>query len=326
MTKSFRIAIVSDIHYAAAEERARCDNHEYHRQIQNPATRVCARLFHQFVWLREPGSHNHLLDQCLNAVGQPDLVVANGDYSCNFRGLGLSDPAAFASAEECLGRLRARFDGKFYPILGDHELGKAGLFTGRGAMSMASWHAAVDRLHIEPFWQVRLGKYVLLGVTSSLIALPIFQADSLAGETAEWENLRASHLRRICEAFASLKPDERVWFFCHDPTALPFLAQQPAIREKLSQVEQTVIGHLHSNLVLWGSGILSGLPTLTFLGKGARRISAALGEAQHWKPFHVRLCPAFTGVQMLKDGGYLTVELDSDARRPARVEFHRLKW
>jgi len=326
MPAFFRIAIVSDIHYAASEERVRCAHREYHRQIKNPAARAVACLFHNFVWLREPGSHNPLLDRCLGAVGQPDLVVANGDYSCNFRGLGLSDPAAFASTEECLSKLRATFNDKLRATLGDHELGKAGLFTGHGAMSLASWHAAVERLRIEPFWQVRLGKYVLLGVTSSLIALPIFKPDSQAGEGAEWEQLRETHLREICEAFASLKPDERVWLFCHDPTALPFLGQQRAIREKLPQLEQTVIGHLHSNLVLWGSGVLSGLPTIWFLGKGVRRISAALSQARYWKPFRVRLCPSLPGIQALKDGGFLTAELDADARRPARIESHGLKW
>ena len=75
------------------------------------------------------------------------------------------------------------------------ELGKTSMFTGQGAMSLASWHAAVDRLRIEPFWQAQLGKYVLLGVASSLVAFPIFQADTLANEAAEWERLRKIHLQ-----------------------------------------------------------------------------------------------------------------------------------
>lgn len=325
MSKSFRIAIVSDIHYAAEAERVRCANYE-HRQIKNPAVRIIERVYYHFVWLREHGAHNHLLDQFLAAVGQPDVVVANGDYQCNTRGVGVSDAASLASAEECLGKLRARFDGMLHTTIGDHELGKAGMFTGRGAMNLASWHVVVNQLRIEPFWHLQLGKYVLLGVTSSLIAFPVLKADTRPDEATEWERLREIHLEKIRDAFANLKPDERVLLFCHDPTALPFLGREPAIRKKISQVEQTVIGHLHSNLVLRGSRVLSGLPTISFLGKGVGRISAALGEARLWKPFHVRLCPSLTGTQLLKDGGFLTAELDADASRPARFEFHPIKW
>jgi hypothetical protein len=72
--------------------------------------------------------------------------------------------------------------------------------------------------------------------------------------------------------------------------------------------------------------MLSVLPKITFLGKGVAKMSAALGESRLWKPFRVRLCPALTGIQLLKDGGYLTVDLAANATRPARFEFHPLKW
>jgi hypothetical protein len=39
----------------------------------------------------------------------------------------------------------------------------------------------------------------------------------------------------------------------------------------------------------------------------------------------VRLCPSLAGIELLKDGGYYTVELDEAAQRPAQFEFHRLK-
>lgn len=323
MNKTFRIAIVSDIHYAADEERARCANNE-HRKTKNPITNAISLPFHYFIWLRHCEAHNHLLDQFFAAVGQPDLVIANGDFSCNTRGLGVSDDDAFASAEECLNKLRARFGEKFHATIGDHEFGKTGMFTGRGAMNLASWHNAVEKLKIEPFWRMPLEKYVLLGVTSSLIAFPIFKHDALPEEIAEWERLREIHLQKIRAAFANLKPEERVLLFCHDPTALPFLAREPVIREKISQIEQTIIGHLHSKLILRGSDVLSGLPSISFLGKGVKRISAALGEARLWEPFHVRLCPSLTGIQLLKDGGFLTAELD--ASRPAQFEFHPIRW
>jgi Calcineurin-like phosphoesterase len=326
MARTFSIAVVSDLHYASAEERARCENFAAERQFKNPSARVAERAFHRFVWLRDHGSHNDLLDTFLAAAGRPDLAVANGDYSCNTAQTGMSDPAAFASAEECLGKLRARFGNNFRATIGDHELGKTGLFTGCGSMALANWPRTTQGLGIEPFWRVQFEKYVLLGVTSSLIALPLYKAESSAEDAAGWERLSETHLESIRAAFAALKPDERVILFCHDPAALPFLWRETTVRERISQVEQTIIGHLHTNLVLRTARTLSGFPTISFLGKGARKISAALNEAKLWKPFHVRLCPALTGIQLLKDGGWLSAELDGDAKTPAGFKFHRIKW
>jgi hypothetical protein len=92
----------------------------------------------------------------------------------------------------------------------------------------------------------------------------------------------------------------------------------------LPQIEQTIIGHLHSNLVLWKSRWLAGMPPIRFLGHTVLRMSTALSEARLWRPFYVRLCPALAGIELLKDGGYWTVELDPEARQPARFRFHRL--
>jgi hypothetical protein len=326
MARTFTIAVVSDIHYAAAEERARCANFVQYRQVKSPMARIVERAFHYFIWLRDHGTHNDLLDAFLSSVNRPDFVVANGDYSYNTGQVGLSDPAAFASAEECLGKLRTRFGENFRATLGDHELGKTGLFTGCGSMTLASWSRATQGLGIEPFWRMQLGKYVLLGITSSLVALPLYKPDSAAGDAAGWERLSQTHLENIRAAFAELKPDERVILFCHDPSALPFLWREPEVRGKISQFEQTIIGHLHTNLVLRMGRVLSGIPAISFLGKGARRISGALNEAKLWKPFHVRLCPALTGIQLLKDGGWLSAELDADAKTPARFTFHPIKW
>lgn len=326
MSKTFSIAVVSDIHYAAAEERARCADFYSLREIKNPVARIFERAFHRFIWLRDHGSHNDLLDAFLSAAGRPDLVVANGDYSCNTAQRGMSDPAAFASADECLGKLRARFGENLRATIGDHELGKTGLFTGCGSMALANWTRATQGLRIEPFWRVQFGKYVLLGITSSLVALPLYKGDSSAADAAGWEQLSEAHLENIRAAFAGLRPDERVILFCHDPSAIPFLWREASVREKISQLEQTVVGHLHTNLVLRTGQALSGFPTITFLGKGARKISGALGEAKLWRPFRVRLCPALTGIQLLKDGGWLSAELDANAETPARFKFHRIKW
>ena len=191
-------------------------------------------------------------------------------------------------------------------------------------MRLESWHCAQDRLGLRPFWQLTIGRYVLMGVVSSLVALPIFEADALVEELSEWERLRAAHMTQIREAFIALAPDQRILLFCHDPTALPFLSQEPAVKGRISQIEQTFIGHLHSELVLWKSRWLAGMPRITFLGHTAKRLSAALRRGRYWQPFRIRLCPSLAGIELLKDGGYLTAELDPEGRKPLRVDRHRL--
>jgi hypothetical protein len=326
MARTFSIAVVSDLHYAAAKERARCADFTHRRQAKFAAARIAEHTFHHFIWLRDHGSHNNLLDTFLADAGQPDLVVANGDFSCNTAQMGLSDPAAFASAEECLGKLRARFGENLRATIGDHELGKTGMFTGCGSMALANWPRVTQALCIEPFWRVQFGRYVLLGIASSLVALPLYISDSPAADRGGWAQLSETHLQNIRAAFAGLNPKERVILFCHDPAALPFLSREPAVREKISQIEQTIVGHLHTNLVFRIGRALSGFPIISFLGKGARKTSRTLNEAKLWKPFHVRLCPALSGIQLLKDGGWLSAELDEDAKTPAQFKFHPINW
>jgi hypothetical protein len=234
----------------------------------------------------------------------------------------VSDDAACASARECLGRLRKTFNGRLRATIGDHELGKMSFVGMNGGMRLASYHRVRRDLDLEPFWRFEIGRYVLVGMTSSLAALPVYLPDTLPEERAEWESLRAGHLEEIRATFSALKPGQRVLLFCHDPSALPFLAREPVVREKFPQIEQTIIGHLHSPLIFWKSQRLAGLPVIRFLGHTARRMSTALHEARHWKPFHVRLCPSLAGVELLKDGGFLTAELDPDAEVPARFARH----
>lgn len=314
------ILIVSDIHYACAAEQLR-RGHES-RAISNPFLRVVVKLFRHYIWLREPMQKNHLLDQFLNHPGAADFVIANGDYSCDSAFLGVSDDAALQSAQECLEKLRHKFAPNFRAIYGDHELGKLSFFGNRGGMRVASFHRAEKELGIEPFWKLELGNYVLLGVVSSLIALPVFESDILPNEQVEWTRLREIHLAKIREAFTNLKPEHRVILFCHDPTALPFLWEEKVVRAKISQLEQTIIGHLHSPLILWKSRLLAGIPAIRFLGNTIQRMTTALQRARHWKEFRVRLCPSLAGLELLKDGGYLSVELDLTAQAPARFERH----
>jgi hypothetical protein len=323
MVRRHHVAILSDIHYAGPGEAARGDDYEW-RGITNPLLRLALRAYRRFIWLPKPTGQNHLLNEFIARAGSPDFVVANGDFSCNSNFLGVSDDDSCESARLCLDQLRRRFAPNFQATIGDHELGKLSLALELGGMRLASWHRARRELGLAPFWRVELGRYVLLGVASSLLALPVYEPDTLPAELPEWRRLREEHLAEICAAFAALTTGQRVLLFCHDPTALPFLWREEAVRQKLPQIEQTIIGHLHSNLVFWKSRRLAGMPVIRFLGPTVRRMSAALSEARHWRPFKVRLCPSLAGIQLLKDGGYYTVELDADPARPAQFQFHPL--
>jgi hypothetical protein len=324
VSRVFHLTIVSDIHFASAPEQARGDNYES-AGIKNPLLRAFLKIYRRYFWLRLPLRQGHLLEQFLARVPASDFVVANGDYSCDTQFIGVSDAAACQSANEALTKLRNRFGEKFRACFGDHELGKCSFVGGFGGMRLASFHCAQNELKLEPFWQLELGNYVLIGVTSSLIALPVFEPEILPDEISEWKKLRAEHLAKIRAAFSALKPEQRVILFCHDPTALPFLWEEEIVRAKISQLEQTIIGHLHSNLIFWKSRVLSGMPVIPFLGHSVRRMSGALRRAKFWKPFRVRLCPSLTGIELLKDGGFLTAELDADARVPAKFQLHRIR-
>jgi hypothetical protein len=316
------LAIASDIHYAGAAERARG---EYCLcAIGNPLQRLAIKLYRHYFWLRDPFAHNHLLDAFLTKAAGADLAVANGDYSCDSGFVGLSDDAAFDSAAECVGKLRAGFGPNLHATLGDHEFGKKPLGANVGGVRVKSFARAEQDLGIEPFWQINVGNYVLMGVVSTVIAMPIYQREALAEERLAWEELRQQHLAAIRAAFSALRPHHRVLLFCHDPTALPFLWRDPKVRAKLPQIERTIIGHLHSKLILGKSRILAGMPSIPFLGHTAQRLSLALRDARLWKPFNILLCPSLAGIELLKDGGFYTAEIDLAAREPARFQFHRL--
>lgn len=320
---SVSVAILSDIHYAAAAERARGNDYEW-RGIANPFLRAAVRFYRHFFWMRQPLAQAPQLDRFLRQVGAVDYVVANGDYSCDSAFIGVSDAAAAQSVEECLGKIRAQFGDRARFVLGDHELGKLTLVGAGGGMRLASWRCATEQLGVQPFRQLAIGKWRLIGVASPLLALPVNQPDTLPAEWPQWLRLREAHLAEIRAAFDALAPDQRVILFCHDPTALSFLDGEQSVHRRLPQIEQTIIGHLHTRLFLWKSRLLSGMPAVRFLGHSVRRMSSALHEAHHWRSFHVRLCPCLSGTELLNDGGYYTMELDPATGGPAHFTFHPL--
>ena len=117
------IAILSDIHHAGPAERARGEDYEF-RTIANPLLRPVARAYRHLIWMRHPLDQGRQLDRFLAEIGPVDYVVANGDYPCDTAFVGVSDPASFQSAQECLGKLRAKFGDRVRFTIGDHELGQ----------------------------------------------------------------------------------------------------------------------------------------------------------------------------------------------------------
>lgn len=323
MSRRFHLAVVSDIHYAGPGEQAEGDDYES-RAIANPALRFAWRLYREHIWLRHPLHQNGQLDRFLAAVPEVDYVIANGDYCCNTAAVGLSAEAAMESARICVGQLRSRFGARLRLNFGDHELGKLRFMGTRGGLRWASWERGRAELGLQPFWRLELGPYVLFNCVSTLLALPVFTHDLRPEERDAWWQLREQHFSEVRAAFAALSPHQRVIFFCHDPTALPFLARDEAIQRKLSQVECTIIGHLHSNLYLRLSRLMAGLPIIRFCGHSIRHLSTAVNEARRWKPFRVRLCPSLAGIQLLNDGGFRTFTLEAEAAAPVRLQFHAL--
>ena len=319
---SMRILVISDIHYASPAEQQRV-GYEW-ATVSSRWQRMLLRAYRHAIWLRDPFAHNSLLDWFVAQAGDAELVVANGDYSCDSAFVGVSDDAAAQSAALCLGRLRERFGATFQAVIGDHELGKTSLAGNQGGMRLASWQRATGELGLLPCWRVDLGPWVVLGLTSSLLALPVLAPEIPPADRAAWEQLREDHCREISRQLETLAPDRRLLLFLHDPTALPFLADLPPMRARLDQVAATVIGHLHSPLILWKSRMLAGLPPIRRLGNAVRRMSQALNQAHSWRPFNLHLCPSLAGLELLKDGGFLELVLSQDGRDPPVVRRQRV--
>ncbi|MDB6022151.1 MAG: hypothetical protein JWQ04_2008 [Pedosphaera sp.] len=122
MARNYQIAVLSDVHYACAAEQARGHDYEY-RDLRNPFVRLLVQMYRHFIWLRHPLGQNPRLDEFIQRAGAPDWVVANGDYCCDTRFVGLSDDVSLQSARECLEKLLGKFAQNFRASMGDHELG-----------------------------------------------------------------------------------------------------------------------------------------------------------------------------------------------------------
>jgi hypothetical protein len=316
------LLVVSDIHRAGLAEQARRGFDA--RVVGNPFLRTFQRLYRRHVWMADPMSHNDKLEEILRRVPGPDRVVANGDFTLDTGFVGVSDDAAMESAAEALDLLRQAYGDRVRAVMGDHEIGKKSFMGGAGGVRRASLERAETGLGIPRLWRETVGEWLWIGMTSTLAAWPVFRAETPEEEHAWWEVNHAEHLSGI-DAFFRESGSRRILLFCHDPTALPFLSRLPGVRQALPRLEATVIGHLHTPLVLGVGRALAGMPRVEFAGYTVRRISAALREARCWKGFRVVLCPSPPGIQLLKDGGYLTADWPPES---GRMDFrrHRVPW
>jgi hypothetical protein len=317
----FSVAVVSDIHYASPGEKAR--GTYYLDCINNPLRRVAVSLYRRWIWQRDPFAHNHLLPQFIQDAAQADLVVANGDYSCDSGFVGLADEAACQSTRLCLGQLRDAFGPKFIALTGDHEFGKKPLGAALGGPRLIAYERARE-LGMETIWVQRIAGNVLIGVSSSLLAWPVLEAEALSEEVPRWRELSAAHLDQVRQIFSQISPIERVILFCHDPTALPYLWQIPEVRARLPQITRTVIGHLHTPIVLFLSRFLAGIPVIRGFGHTPRRLSEALRQARFWKPFRVLLCPSLAGIELWNRRGYLSIGIEPGTDATPHFQLQRL--
>jgi hypothetical protein len=317
MGQPAQLLICSDIHYAGPAEKARGFDYEI-RAVPSLLQRIVLRNYRKFIWLRDPFAHNDLLHRVLDPGLEPDLAIANGDFSCDTAFIGVADPAARQSAQLCLGKLRQRYGERFAATIGDHELGKVSMAGGRGGIRLESLRLAQEDLGLETCWTRRLGRYVLIGMTSTLAAIDVYGREALPEEEPQWREIAREHKRALAVLFNQLRDDDRVLLFCHDPTALPCLWEIGEVRRRAAQIERTIIGHLHTELVLWQSRLLGGMPAIGWCGPTVRRLTLALAKAKVWRHFNVLLCPNLAGVELLKRGGFYLADIDPDARRPAQ--------
>ena len=321
--KNFRILIITDIHYACEQERARGDYES--RTVSNPLLRFLLKQYRHFIWRRDPFAWNHYVERFIQRAGEADLIIGNGDYCCDSAFIGVADDPSLMSARQCLVKLRDVFGEKFIGIIGDHDIGKKSMFGGFGGMHPDSWKRCLGELNLSAFFQLEFGRHVLMGLNSTLIGLPSNLADCSSEDVNVWEQKRNTHLETIRDALENTGKDQRLLFFIHDPSALPHLAKFDWVRKHFHRLDGTFVGHLHSEIIIKMSRLLAGMPRIHVLGHTALKLSTALQEAREWEPFKVHLVPAPGGIQICKRGGFGEILIPVDGQDPVEFKIHSLE-
>ncbi len=320
-----RLAVISDFHVAGPKERVRSAS-SYH-DIGNglhPLKRKWRRGLHRArarLWNANPEWRSEAFLRALDCVSgyKPDWVIANGDYGSDQGGVGVSDEATFESASGVIRTIRRTFHQRCRFIFGDHDLGKYSTLLRSGGIRLKSLNLGEEVLGIPSFWHELDDGYHLIGINSSLFTLDLFLPEALAEEIPHWRERRARHIADVCETFSRIPSKGRVILFCHDPSALHALSELKPVRERLPQIDMTVIGHLHSPGLLKLARLV---PQRASAWRPkypvARIIAHGLKGVGSWKMFKPVVCPSTFGTGHHIRGGLLFVEKSASGPLVAR--------
>lgn len=316
-----RIAVISDIHVTGPVERARSEaSYQELGTGQHPLRRRWRRGLHRVrtrLWNAHPEWREEAFLRALAHVAEfdPDWVIANGDYSSDHGGVGVSDDATFHSASGVVRAIRRVFQDHCRFIFGDHDLGKYSTVRRSGGIRFKSLELGEQKLGIPSFWHEVDEDIHLIGVNSSLFTLDAFLPEALTHEIPQWEKRRAQHTEEVSEAFARLPNKARILLFCHDPSALQALSDIRSVKNRIQQIEMTVIGHLHApSLLKLARLVPKGASVWKPKYPVARIIAHGLQGVASWRQFKPVVCPSTFGAGHHLRGGLLFIEKDAKGK------------
>jgi hypothetical protein len=285
-------------------------------QDQHPLKRRWRRGLHRArtrFWNAHPEWREEAFLRALVHIAdyKPDWVIANGDYGGDYGGIGVSDDATFHSAAGVIRAIRKVFHEQCRFVFGDHDLGKYSTLLRGGGIRLRSLELGEQRLGIPSFWHEVDEDYHLIGLNSSLITLDLFLPEALTHEIPEWERRRKQHVEEVSETFARLPGRSRILLFCHDPSALHALSHIRPVRNRIKQIEMTVIGHLHApGLLKLARLVPKSASQWRPKYPVARIIADGLKGVASWRMFKPVVCPSTFGAGHHLRGGVLLIEKD----------------
>jgi hypothetical protein len=111
----------------------------------------------------------------------------------------------------------------------------------------------------------------------------------------------------------------RILLFCHDPSALHALSQLRPVRNRVGQIEMTIIGHLHApSLLKLARLVPKGASAWRPKYPVARIIAHGLSGVSSWRIFKPVVCPSTFGAGHHLRGGLLFIEKDAKGKLVAR--------
>lgn len=322
-----RFLIFSDVHYAGPGERRRGLT-ETDASV-HPIQKMFVSVYRNFLWLADPLAHASNFRNLaikMNSLKCDDSIFL-GDTSMDTAFIGIADPLTLESAQEFMSLVQSHIDAPTKWVVGDHELGKTSMIGKKGGPRYKSVENWTEELNKPLGWSDHWHHWKLISVCSTLVGMPVFEAEILPTEKSLWVDAHENHIQWIKKTFGQIQKHERAILFCHDPSALGFMYGIPEVREKLDQIAVTWVGHMHTPLVKNAADLFAGIPPILHLGSSLRRYSLALQKAKVWKKFRMKLCPSPAGSELLRDGGFfeMTLSTDPNQKFPINV-FHNNPW